>query len=298
MKKCILTIIASIVVITACGGNPRTQTQSNDRASVERSADAKKVIGEKDKDSNEYSKSTDTKQDLGVKTLPSNNSTTKNNSLKKESTKTPPVEKSSSGNFLYFVILLLAIVGEGYLVLQLWKDNKKFKIKLDRIYDILQPKIGRVEYSNSDTEVIKLLNEIKSELRNNILVSNRQEKTIENSNNPIVPERKISENKAESKPTEYFLKIKGRDSFKETENRDEADCFVYTDNGIFQFFTDKEHALRLARNRDKYKDVVDFEGDANRTTSISISILKPGRCEFNKENNVWIVKEKTKIKFV
>lgn len=264
MKKYIYIALMSTLLTVACGGNPKSQVTHKDNM---------ETVEQENTDS--------------IRVSPSPN---------KQYSRTTTKEKMDSGNFFYFIVLLLAILGEGYLIYQLWKDNKKLKNKLDRISDNLKPKIGRVEYSNSDIEVIKLLNEIKSELRNDIPISNSREKVIENSDNPTASEHKRTENKAEPKSTECFLKIKGRSSFKETENRDEADCFVYTDNGIFLFFTDKEHTSRLKAKKDIYKDVVDCEGD--ETIATGITIVKPGRCVFSKEDNMWIVKEKAKIKFV
>ncbi len=281
MKKYLFILLTSLVVSVACGQNPKSDIQRDE-------------INKKETVDNS---STVSKSDTALKTqkvgrVVSNKPTRQNNSNESTNLK---VEKSN-GNFMYFLILLLAVLGEGYLIYQLWKDRKDQSEKINSIYNKMKSfGIGRVESStNLDNEkILQLLNEIKNKLepKHNSIVSNENNKG--NINSVKTMEIKKTENNIPT--SERYLVHRANNVLKETENREDAICFVYTDTNEFKFFEDRVHTSKIIANRDNYKDIIDFEGDASGARSIAM--IKSGRCK-PAEDKKWIVTEKAKIKFV
>lgn len=281
MKKYLFILLTSLVVSVACGQNPKSDIQRDE-------INKKETVDES---------STVSKSDTALKTqkvgrVVSNKPTRQNNSNESTNLK---VEKSN-GNFMYFLILLLAVLGEGYLIYQLWKDRKDQSEKINSIYNKMKSfGIGRVESStNLDNEkILQFLNEIKNKLesKHNSIVSNENNKG--NINSVKTMEIKKIENNIPT--SERYLVHRANNVLKETDNREEAICFVYTDTNEFKLFEDRVHTSKIIANRDNYKDVVDFEGDASAARSIVM--IKSGKCK-SSEDKKWIVTEKAKIKFV
>lgn len=281
MKKYLFILLTSLVVSVACGQNPKSDIQRDE-------INKKETVD----DSSTVSKSDTALKTQKVGRVVSNKLTRQNNSNESTNLK---VEKSN-GNFMYFLILLLAVLGEGYLIYQLWKDRKDQSEKINSIYNKMKSfGIGRVESStNLDNEkILQLLNEIKNKLesKHNSIVSNENNKG--NINSVKTMEIKKIENNIPT--SERYLVHRANNVLKETDNREEAICFVYTDTNEFKLFEDRVHTSKIIANRDNYKDVVDFEGDASAARSIVM--IKSGKCK-SAEDKKWIVTEKAKIKFV